>query len=82
MVVLGDWISVSKVDEKTYKPDMGVCILEEKNKKKDFGQYDWYVLKTVWNLNSLHIIIIFKNNYHEHANPHHSMISPSWAISK
>ena len=34
--LLADWVSVSKVNETTYKPDIGLCILlkneEEKSK--------------------------------------------------
>lgn len=26
--LLADWVSVSKVNETTYKPDIGMCILE------------------------------------------------------
>ena len=34
MELLGDWVSVSKVNETTYKPDIGICILEN-NKGKE-----------------------------------------------
>ena len=30
--LLGDWVSVSKVDENTYKPDIGMCIYEKQKK--------------------------------------------------
>lgn len=28
LLLISDWVSVSKLDEKTYKPDVGLAIIE------------------------------------------------------
>ncbi len=37
---MADWVSVSKLDEYIYKPDIGVCIVERSRKQLNWIELD------------------------------------------
>ena len=43
LMMITDWVSISKVDEKTYKPDLAICIYEIKQNEllKNKVWFNW-----------------------------------------
>lgn len=58
-MIVSDWVSVSKLDKRTYKPDVGMYIVELEEKQTKISQWKLIKIK-IQVLNKYHALNLIK----------------------
>ena len=57
LILVSDWVSISKLNERTYKPDIGMCIVVNKETREGGGTVSKKQQKVVQKLDEYYLFI-------------------------